>query len=70
MNCTLLDPSASIKMVLWENFINQVENNRTYMIHNVTVRKDKYYLFEHCKIWNENKAHNRDFTEVLAVPVT
>jgi len=31
LNCTLLDPSASIKMVLWENFINKVENNRTYM---------------------------------------
>ena len=37
VNCTLLDPSASIEMVLWENFINQVENNRTYIFHNVTV---------------------------------
>jgi len=27
VNCTLLDPSASIKMVLLENFINQVKNN-------------------------------------------
>ena len=42
VNCTLLDPTASMKMVLWENFINQVENNRTYIFHNVTVRKDKY----------------------------
>lgn len=37
VNCTLLEPSASIKMVLRENFMNQVENNRTYMFHNVTV---------------------------------
>ena len=30
VNFTLLNPSASIKMVLWKNFINQVENNRIH----------------------------------------
>ena len=72
VNCTLLDPSASIKMVLWENFINQVEKNRTYMIHNVTVRKDKYHdnvYLNTAKYGTEIKL-TEDFTEVLAVPLT
>ncbi len=72
VNCTLLDPTASIRMVLWENFIGQVENNRTYMFHNVMVRKDKYndtiYLST-AKSGTEIKL-TEDFTEILAVPLT
>ena len=72
MNCTLLDPTASIKMVLWENFIHQVENNKTYIFHNVTVRKDKYndtiYL-NTAKYGTEIKL-TEDFTEILAVALT
>ena len=59
-------------MVLWENFINQVENNRTYMFHNVTVRNNKYngtvYL-NTAKYGTEIKL-TEDFTEILAVPLT
>lgn len=40
MNCTLRDPVVSIEMVLRENFIAQVEHSRTYMFHDITVRKD------------------------------
>ena len=71
-NCTLLDPSASIKMVLWENFINQVRNNRTYMFHNVTVRKDKYHdnLYLSTVKYGTEIQLTGDFTEVLAVPLT
>lgn len=72
VNCTLLNPSASIKMVLWENFINQVENNCTYMFHNATVRKDKYHdnvYLNTAKYGTEIKL-TEDFTEVLAVPLT
>ena len=72
MNCTLLDPSASIKVVLWENFINQVENNRTYMFHNVTVRKDKYHgnVYLNTAKYGMEIKPPEDFTEVLAVPLT
>ena len=72
VNFTLLDPSASIKMVLWENFINQVGNNRTYMFHNVTVRKDKYHdnLYLSTVKYGTEIQLTGDFTEVLAVPLT
>lgn len=72
VNCTLLDLTASIKMVLWKNFIGQVEINHTYMFHNVIVRKDKYndtiYL-NTTKYGTEIKL-TEDFTEILAVPLT
>ena len=72
VNCTRLDPSASIKMVLWENFINQVENNGTYMFHNVTVRKDKYHgnVYLNTEKYRMEIKLTEDFTEVLAVPLT
>lgn len=72
MNCTLLDPTASIKMVLWENFINQVENNHTYIFHNVTVRKDKQNdtIYLNTSQYGTEIKLTEDFTEILAVPLT
>ena len=72
MNCTLLDPTASVRMVSWENFINQVENNRTYMSHNVTVRKDKYHynIYLNTAKYGTEVKLTQDFTEVLAMPLT
>ena len=72
VNCTLLDPTASIKMVLWENFINQVENNHTYIFHNVTVRKDKYNdtIYLNTSQYGTEIELTEDFTEILAVPLT
>ena len=72
VNCTLLDPTASMKMVLWENFINQVENNRTYIFHNVTVRKDKYNdtIYLNTAQYATEIKLTEDFTEILAVPLT
>ena len=72
VNCTLLDPAASVRMVLWENFSNQVENNHTYTFHNVTVQKVKYHdniYLNTAKYGTEIKLIG-DFTEVLAVPLT
>ena len=71
VNCTLLDPTASMKMVLWENFINQVENNRTYIFHNVTVRKDKYNdtIYLNTSQYGTEIKLTEDFTEILAVPL-
>lgn len=72
VNCILLDPTASMKMVLWENFINQVENNRTYIFHNVTVRKDKYNetIYLNTAKYGTEIRLTEDFTEILAVPLT
>lgn len=38
----LVDPTASIKIVLWERFTNLVEENKTYIFTNVTVTKTSY----------------------------
>ena len=59
-------------MVLWENFINQVENNRTYMTHNVTARKDKYHdnVYLNTAKYGTEITLTEDFTEVLALPLT
>ena len=72
VNCTLLDPTASVRMVSWENFINQVENNRTYMSHNVTVRKDKYHynIYLNTAKYGTEVKRTQDFTEVSAMPLT
>lgn len=72
VNCTLLDPAASVRMVLWKNFSSQVGNNHTYMFHNVTVQQVKYHDNIHlntAKYGTEIKLTG-DFTEVLAVPLT
>ena len=69
VNCTLLDPTPSIKMALWENFINQVKNNCTYIFYNVTVRKDKYNdtVYLNTSQYGTEIKLTEDFTEISAV---
>ena len=69
VNCTLLDPTPSIRMVLWENFINQVKNNCTYIFYNVTVRKDKYNdtIYLNTSQYGTEIKLTEDFTEIVAV---
>ena len=38
----LVDPSRSIKRILWESSVNSVVAGSTYLFHNLTVHKDKF----------------------------
>ena len=40
--CTLQDPSGTIKAVLWNEWVNSVENDKTYIFTNLRVKKDNY----------------------------
>ena len=39
-DCYLTDPSGTIKLTLWEDFINDVQEGKTYTFHNVRVIKE------------------------------
>ena len=41
-SCTLQDPSGTIKAVLWNEWVNSVENDKTYIFTNLRVKKDNY----------------------------
>lgn len=57
---------------MWENFIIQVENNHTYIFHNVTVQNDKYNdtIYLNKSQYGTEIKLTKDFTEILAVPLT
>ena len=38
-DCYLTDPSGTIKLTLWEDFINDVQEGKTHIFHNVRVIK-------------------------------
>ena len=38
-NCCIGDPTRTIKMILWENFTNTVQDEKTYTFFNVRVLK-------------------------------
>ena len=42
VHAVLVDPSSSIKLILWESFVNSVQAGNTYLFQNLTVRKDKF----------------------------
>ena len=39
-DCSLTDPSGIIKLTLWEDFINDVQEGKTYTFHSVRVIKE------------------------------
>ena len=70
-DCYLIDPSGTIKLTLWEDFINDVQEGKTYTFHNVSVIKeyksDKLALgttVQDCKL-----SESEDFTEPVAQPL-
>lgn len=38
----LVDPFGSIKMILWENFVDSIERHATYLFKNLRLKKDHY----------------------------
>ena len=38
----LLNPSATLKVILWEDFVDAVADGNTYMFHNMRMKKDSY----------------------------
>ena len=42
LSATLVDPSGSIHAVFWEEWVNFVEVNKTYVFTNLRMRKDNY----------------------------
>lgn len=38
----LVDPSGTIKFVLWENFVGTIQQGSTYSFHDIRVKKDKF----------------------------
>lgn len=36
----LLDPNTSVKIILWQEFIDEVQENNTYVFTNLSIRKD------------------------------
>lgn len=42
VHSVLADPSISMKLILWESFVNSVLVGSTCLFHSLTVRKDKF----------------------------
>ena len=69
--CYLSDPSGTIKLTMWEDFIKNVEEGKTYQFHNVRVIKeygsDKLALgttLQDCSV-----SESEDFAEILPQPL-
>lgn len=71
VKATLVDPTASMKIVFWEDFINKVENNGTYLFHNLKVRIDKYSekIYLNTAQQGTTIEPTDPFTEILAIDV-
>lgn len=41
-NAVVIDPTGTIKLTLWENYTNTVNQGSTYIFKNLSVRKDKF----------------------------
>lgn len=69
VHAVLVDPSSSIKLILWESFVNIVVAGSTYLFHNLTVRKDKFTDEIYLNTAKSGTAVNitDDFKEMLAV---
>ena len=70
-DCSLTDPSGTIKLTLWEDFINDVQEGKTYTFYNVRVIKeyksDKLALgttLQDCTM-----SESEDFAEPVAQPL-
>ena len=70
-DCYLTDPSGTIKLTVWEDFINDVQEGKTYTFHNVRVIKeyksDKLALgttLQNCTL-----SEAEDFPEPVAQPL-
>ena len=44
-NAVIVDPSGTIKLSLWEQYITLVEEGNTYTLNYVRVRKDKFEVY-------------------------
>ena len=70
-DCYLTDPTGSIKLTLWEDFVNDVQEGKTYTFNNVRVIKeyntDRLALgtsLQDCTV-----TESEDFSEPLSQPV-
>lgn len=42
VHAVLVDTQSSIKLILWESFVNTVQAGSTYLFYNLTVCRDKF----------------------------
>ena len=69
VHAVLVDPSSSIKLILWESFVSSVVAGSTYIFSNLTVRKDKFTDEIYLNTAQSGTVVNMtdDFQEILAV---
>ena len=69
VHAVLVDPSSSIKRILWESFVSSVVAGSTYIFSNQTVRKDKFTDQIYLNTAQSGTVVNitDDFQEILAV---
>jgi len=70
-NAVVVDPTGTIKLTLWENYTNSVNQGSTYIFKNLTVRKDKFTTELYVSTLNSITAIESapDFQEILPVTV-
>lgn len=64
----LVDPYSSIKIVLWENFTNEVTEGETYNFINIKVRKDSSEIYVNTPPQDCSIVLCSPFDGVLAIP--
>ena len=70
VHAVLVDPSSSIKRILWKGFVSSVVAGNTYLFHNLTVHKDKFTDEMYLNTAQSGTAVNitDDFQEILVAP--
>lgn len=71
MEDNIVDGFEGIKLVLWQNYIDQVEINRTYVFENVRIKKNNKNkdIYINTAKGNQTKIQScEEFTDSLAIP--
>lgn len=70
-NAVVIDPTGTIKLTLWENYTNTVNQGSTYIFKNLSVRKDKFTSKLYLSTLNSSTTIESapEFQEILPVPV-
>ena len=70
-NSVVIDPTGTIKLTLWENYTNTVNQGSTYIFKNLSIRKDKFTSELYVNTLNSSTTIESapEFQEILPVTV-